>query len=146
MELSNIPKSFWNSLSVCILILTISFVAIAWRSTSLTIEIANTKIGLSQAASDAKSVNEKLLKHVEALEAEQEQLEIVKKELVSLTADADPNRTTVGRAGLKVKDWASIMKQAQEPDKARVKDLEKLRSTLDKTQMNIQQIQQRQLD
>jgi hypothetical protein len=89
MDISNIPKTFWYSASFCIVFLTISFVAIAWKSTSLTIEIANAKIGLSQAATRTEVVNERLRQYTEELDKERNQLESLRAEILELASHVD---------------------------------------------------------
>lgn len=54
MEVSGIPKFFWISLSLCMLIATCGIVFIAYRSSSVSIEIANAKINLNAALNTTK--------------------------------------------------------------------------------------------
>lgn len=50
MDLTPIPKTFWHALSAAILVVSIGLIVIAYRSQSVTIEFANTKIALSTLA------------------------------------------------------------------------------------------------
>ena len=47
MELQNIPKTFWHSLSLAILVVSSGLTYIAYRSSNVSIELANAKINLS---------------------------------------------------------------------------------------------------
>ncbi len=74
METSNIPRFFWISLSFCMVVATLGLLGIAWQSTSISIEVANTRINLSTALSDMRDIkseleleNEKLLNEKESL-------------------------------------------------------------------------------
>lgn len=58
--MSNIPKVFWYSVSLCLLATTAILLYIAIKATSVKIEIANTKIELIQTTSELKSLNAKL--------------------------------------------------------------------------------------
>lgn len=88
MDISNIPKPFWYSVSFCIVFLTISFVVIAWKSTSLTIEIANAKVSLSQAATRTEIANKQLRNVAEELYEERAQLESLREEILQLASHA----------------------------------------------------------
>lgn len=88
MDISNIPKPFWYSVSFCIVFLTISFVVIAWKSTSLTIEIANAKVSLSQAATHTEIANKQLMNVAEELYEERAQLESLREEILELASHA----------------------------------------------------------
>lgn len=74
METSNIPRFFWISLSFCMVVATLGVLGIAWQSTSISIEVANTKINMSTALSDMRDIkneleleNEKLLNEKKSL-------------------------------------------------------------------------------
>jgi len=60
MDISNIPKTFWHSVSIAILVATIGLTIIAYRSASVSIEIANTKINLLAAIEKTEKLNETL--------------------------------------------------------------------------------------
>ncbi len=169
MDISNIPKTFWYSASFCIVLLTISFVVIAWKSTSLTIEIANAKIGLSQAATRTEVVNEQLRQYTEELNEERNQLESLRAEILELASHAgtEPGRGIASippPAGADSGDEAgadavtegfsenikmfnkfdkSILTRLNPPEEIKNKrkeKLEKISKELDMTQMQIQQI------
>jgi hypothetical protein len=74
MNLEAIPKFFWYALSVCALIATMGLVVIAWRSASVSIEIANAKISLSSAVEQTDQIKREL-------QAENERLRNAAREL-----------------------------------------------------------------
>ncbi len=155
MDISNIPKTFWYSVSFCIIFLTISFVVIAWKSTSLTIEIANTKIGLSQATTRTEEVVNKQLRVAEELDEERNQLESLREEILQLASQAG---SKPGREVAQPSDEADTLKGLvtveefnrsveelkQKLSHSRLKNqkeiLEEISKELDMTQMQIQQI------
>lgn len=60
MDASAIPKTFWNSVSLAIVVTTFGLLWIAHRSASVSIQIANAKIELSGAISETEQLNPKL--------------------------------------------------------------------------------------
>ncbi len=68
MDITHIPKLFWNSLSFCMLTATIGILYIAYTSSSVSIEIADAKINLSSAVSTTKEIRSKLEKENERLQ------------------------------------------------------------------------------
>lgn len=68
MDISQIPRTFWHAISLAILLLTIGFLVIAYKSTSISIQIANTKIALSQAAAQVKEASAELSAKAKALQ------------------------------------------------------------------------------
>ena len=80
---NNIPAVFWYSASLCILIATTGLTYIAYLSTSISIEIADTKITLLSVIDEAQAltldVENKLeqleLPHSKEIEVESYQLE-----------------------------------------------------------------------
>ena len=68
MDVAGIPKTFWHAVSVSILALTFGLLLIAYRSATVTIEIANTKIVLSKAIFETERLNEDLKKEALRLE------------------------------------------------------------------------------
>ena len=54
MDISSIPKFFWYCCGFAILVATFGLTYIAYRSSEVSIEIANTKIQLSGAIADVK--------------------------------------------------------------------------------------------
>ena len=103
MDISNIPKTFWHALSVAVLALTFGLVAIAWRSQSVTIEIANTKVALSKAITDTREANQELAAKAEALDraakAYQVKYDGLKKMLATRPASLKPNELERFRPG-----------------------------------------------
>lgn len=67
MDTSNIPKAFWYSLSLCMVIATLGLLYIAYQSSSVSIEIANAKIELSSALSTTKEIKSELERENERL-------------------------------------------------------------------------------
>ncbi|MDO8933448.1 MAG: hypothetical protein Q7U97_13725 [Rhodocyclaceae bacterium] len=67
MDTSNIPKSFWHALSFCMVTATLGIIFIAYRSSSVSIEIANAKISLSSALGTVKDIKSDLEKENERL-------------------------------------------------------------------------------
>ncbi len=67
MDISAIPRSFWHALSLSLLIATCGLVYIAYRSSTVSIEIANAKIQLSSAIDETKDIKSDLEKENEAL-------------------------------------------------------------------------------
>ena len=92
MDIQHIPKTFWHSLSIAVLVVSSGLTYIAYRSSTVSIELANTKINLSSElasstialssaldeAKDAKADTEKkydeLLRQYERLEERLKQL------------------------------------------------------------------------
>ncbi len=158
MDISNIPKTFWYSASFCIVLLTISFVVIAWKSTSLTIEIANAKIGLSQAATRTEEVVNKQLRVAEELDEERNQLESLREEILQLASQvgSKPGREVAQPSDgemLPTESFPpvtneefsrSVEELKQKLSRSRLKNqkeiLEEISKELDMTQMQIQQI------
>lgn len=56
MDISNIPKAFWYSLSFCMVVGTLGLLTIAYKASSVSIEIANAKIELQSAVSQTKEI------------------------------------------------------------------------------------------
>lgn len=58
MELQHIPKTFWHSLSIAVLVVSSGLTYIAYRSSTVSIELANAKINLSsEVASSTIALN-----------------------------------------------------------------------------------------
>lgn len=170
MDISNIPKPFWYSVSFCIVFLTISFVVIAWKSTSLTIEIANAKVSLSQAATRTEIANKQLRNVAEELYEKRAQLESLREEVLQLASHAgsesnreiasvlppaeagagdeytksavDDTRFSIDTPSERVaiKNKFEKITQQAEQLKKQKEKLEEISKELDRTQMQIQQI------
>jgi malate synthase len=83
MQTSQIPKTFWHTVSVSLLAATVVLLYIALRSTSISIEIANAKINLNTAISETEQLNQELREQNEALLAAKEELQRKYEELMS---------------------------------------------------------------
>lgn len=75
MELSHIPKIFWYSVSLAILLITATFSWAALQSNGMTIEIANAKIAITGQLSDLEKVNENLKNQLVLLNETKAELE-----------------------------------------------------------------------
>lgn len=75
MDISNIPKTFWHSLSLSIVLLTLGFLFMAYKSASVSIETANMKITLHQAFEEAKMISNEIEREYEQLENFRNQLQ-----------------------------------------------------------------------
>ncbi len=84
MDISNIPKTFWHSLSLSIVFLTCGFLFLAYKSASVSIETANMKITLHQAFEEAKMISNEI-------EREYEQLENIQSEIQSILSRIEEN-------------------------------------------------------
>lgn len=83
METNNIPKSFWHALSICMIATTAVLLFIAAKSSTVSIEIANTKIELSSALAQTREIKQQLIEENKRLqEADQQRI----KQLETLTA------------------------------------------------------------
>lgn len=95
MDTANIPKTFWYALSFCMTVATLGLVYIAYRSTSVSIEIADAKINLSSAYGQVQDIkanleveNERLIKANAELQG---RLNRVKAEIAKLSKNAKTN-------------------------------------------------------
>ncbi|SRR6266571_884940 len=75
MDLARIPNSFWNSLSFAVVALTIGLLVFGYRSTTISIEIADTKIGLNQSVNDMERINAELQQKAESLQQAKAELQ-----------------------------------------------------------------------
>lgn len=83
MDSANIPKSFWHALSFCMISATLGLISIAYRASSVSIEIADAKINLSSAISEVKDIKNEL-------EQENKNLRRANQELQAKLKEADP--------------------------------------------------------
>ena len=72
MDVSNVPRTFWHAISLSIIFLTGGFLFIAYKSANVSIEIANTKINLTKAHMETKSIKELLEAEAKRLERQGE--------------------------------------------------------------------------
>ena len=75
MDISNIPKSFWHALSFCMIVATLGITFIAYRSSSVSLEIANAKITLSSALSTVKDIKSNLEEENQRLKRTNDELQ-----------------------------------------------------------------------
>ncbi|NIY85207.1 MULTISPECIES: hypothetical protein [Vibrio] len=100
MEIQHIPKTFWHALSVAVLVVSSGLTYIAYKSSSVSIELANAKINLSsEVASSTIALKNALDKAKKAKEeAEQKYAALVSKhdlvneQLKKLQAEARVNK------------------------------------------------------
>lgn len=95
MDISNIPKTFWHALSLSVVLLTGGFLVLAYQSASVSIEMANTKITLYQAAEEAKAISNEIEREYEQLEELQNQIQNIMSSLRenrSLQMESDETR------------------------------------------------------
>jgi len=95
MDAANIPKSFWYALSFCMIVATLGLVYIAYRSTSVSIEIADAKINLSSAFGQVQDIKANLeaenQRLIQANAELQDRLKNVNAELARLSKNAKAN-------------------------------------------------------
>jgi hypothetical protein len=68
MQLQHVPRIFWWSISVSIFVVAIGFTVIAWRSSTISVEIANAKINLHQTIVDNREILQQLKELAKDLE------------------------------------------------------------------------------
>ncbi len=92
MDLSkaNIPAFFWYAIGVALLSATLGVLAIAYRSSSVSIEIADAKISLSGAISETEDLARKLEKENAELRHAREEVEKKVKELQAIVDARGP--------------------------------------------------------
>ena len=90
MDMSNVPKSFWHSLSFCMVVATLGLLFIAYKSSSVSIEIADAKINLSSALVTAKEIKSDL-------EAENERLKKANEQFQARISEIGGELAKVGR-------------------------------------------------
>lgn len=96
MDLAHIPRSFWHALSACMLMSTIGLLMIAYRSATVSIEIADAKINLSSAMATAKEIKSELQSENERLQAANEQLQkAVQDQLATLTESQSTSKPAI---------------------------------------------------
>ncbi len=82
MDISHIPRSFWHAISLCMVSTTFGLLYIAYKSSTVSLEIANAKINLSSAISTVKDIkvnlqaeNTRLVKANQELKTKIEELQ-----------------------------------------------------------------------
>jgi Asp-tRNA(Asn)/Glu-tRNA(Gln) amidotransferase C subunit len=94
MEVNNIPGTFWNSLSVCMLAATFGLLFIAIRSGSVSIKVANAEIQMEKVA----STTEQLSSVAQSVEELQSELETKRQSLASAADDLSAAYKGLGSA------------------------------------------------
>jgi len=133
MDVSQIPKSFWHSLSFCMVVATLGLLFIAYKASSVSIEIANTKIELSSALTKTKEIKSELEKENDRLKNVSSKLEEKILSFESKIAIAPKKSISVDE----LKDLSLLAGEVKEKQKISVNQ-EKFKS-LD---MQIQSVQQ----
>lgn len=106
MDISNIPRTFWHSLSFCMVVSTVGLLVIAYKASSVSIKIANAKIELSSAVSQTKEIKADL-------EAESARM-ITATRLFQKTADALAESAKSSKSGFATEATEAITKVVQE--------------------------------
>lgn len=75
MDIAQIPKIFWYSISAAILVVTITFSWTAFQSRGMTIEIANAKIAVTGQLGELERINEDLKAQLATLKKAKQELE-----------------------------------------------------------------------
>lgn len=75
MDTSTVPKTFWHALSFCMVVATLGLISIAYRASSVSIEIADAKINLSSALTTVKDIKGELERENERLKKANEELQ-----------------------------------------------------------------------
>lgn len=75
MDLAQIPKIFWYSISAAIIVVTITFSWTAFQSRGMTIEIANAKIAVTGQLGELERINEDLKAQLATLKKAKQELE-----------------------------------------------------------------------
>ena len=148
MNTSNIPKTFWYSISFAIVFLSIGLIVIAFLSKSTTLKYGNLELVITQAASTTQMANEELLRKSNDLQHIYEKITKIlehSKPIDSNTKNAEGNinnlkDTTKTDATMLT---AEINQKQLEQLKAELKDLE-IDRTKDKVQESIQKIREAQ--
>lgn len=85
MPNTDIPRSFWHAVSLCLLTTTVVLLYVAVKSSTVSIEIANAKISLNGAISETEELNQELQEQNEELIKAQEELREKYEQLVAAT-------------------------------------------------------------
>lgn len=90
MDLAQIPKIFWYSVSAAIIVVTITFSWTAFQSRGMTIEIANAKIAVTGQLGELERINEDLKAQLATLKKAKQELE---NRLARLEREGNSNST-----------------------------------------------------
>ena len=137
MDTENIPRIFWHALSFCMVIATVGLLFIAYQSTTISLDTANTKTGLSTARSETKDIkaelqveNERLKKANKLLE---EQIAMLER---SVSDNGGPTVSAAELARIKALSDTRTSTQPSVIPESRFKELD---DRLDMVQQSIQQ-------
>ena len=75
MDIAQIPRVFWYSVSAAIIVVTITFSWTAFQSRGMTIEIANAKIAVTGQLGELERINEDLKTQLATLKKAKQELE-----------------------------------------------------------------------
>lgn len=129
MDTSHIPKTFWHSLSFCMVVGTLGLLIIAYKASSVSFEIANAKIVLSSTISQAKEIKS--------------ELDAENKRLLALNQRLEEQISVLEKSGKIPKESRSLgelMRDITSP--YAVHNLKSLESKIDKFETNIKSAQE----
>jgi len=135
MDISNIPKTFWHSLSLSIVFLTFGFLFLAYKSASVSIETANMKITLHQAFEEAKQISNEIEREYEELENIQNQLQSTLRRIQeSTTLQNDREQATI------LQEQLQVQSQILADPRSR-RNIEVLNNRIQSAQESLQKVQ-----
>lgn len=147
MNTSNIPKTFWYSISFAIVSLSIGLIVISFLSKSTTLKYGNLELVITQAASTTQMANEELLRKSNDLQHIYEKITKILEHSESTDSDTKKAEGNINNLKDTAKTDATMLtaeiNQKLEQLKAELKDLE-IDRTKDKVQESIQRIREAQ--
>lgn len=135
MDLSQIPKVFWHALSFSVVALTLGLLVFGYRSSTISIEIANTKIGLNQAVNETERLNTELQKKAQVLHLAKAELQL---QADNLNKELTNSNTMPSRVFESAKESVEAVEIPQE-------DFTKNKSYIDKIKENLLDVRQYQV-
>ena len=126
MDISQIPKAFWYSISFSIVIIALTFSWAAYNSRGMTIEIANAKVAISGQLSDIDKINNQLQLQSEQLEKTKKSLEEKIKNLETRQAKSTPTKAVDLKLFLKEAKEATLIQAV--PSDAFIKNTKAIQS------------------
>ena len=147
MNTSNIPKTFWYSISFAIVSLSIGLIVISFLSKSTTLKYGNLELVITQAASTTQMANEELLRKSNDLQHIYEKITKILEHPAPIDSNTKMAEGNINNLKDKGKTDATMLtaeiNQKLEQLKAELKDLE-IDRTKDKVQESIQRIREAQ--
>jgi len=135
VDISNIPKTFWHSISIAILIATIGLTIISYKSASVSIEIANTKISLLSAIAETEKLNESLRMKNNKLKNEYNQMiDIIK----SFEKNDSPQKKSDGLEFYNFPGLADLKKFASDQNSISDESFGKIKSKLNELRKSLE--------